>query len=255
MDILKQNLINLGLSEEEIVVYLSTLEHGSATALELARNTGIPRTTVYLLIDSLLEKKLVSLSADAKKKQYVPASPEELIHLAQVKKEQMQETLHSLRDELPQLHALYRLYHNQPKIQYYKGKNEIIKLFEESLKQERIYMYFLSKEYTSYFGPYLKTYRDELKRAMCYTKEILSETVDNLEYQKHENTVRNQIVLLPQSGVINIDSIIYGEKIVTITYKDGSPHATVICDKDIQYFEVVKFNALWSTCKSSDTQQ
>lgn len=254
MDTFKQNLINLGLSEEEIFVYLSTLEHGSATVLELARNTGIPRTTVYLLIDSLIDKKLLKLSSDAKKKQYLPASPDDLIHLAQVKKEQLQETLHSLREDLPQLHALYRLYHTQPKIQYYHGKSEIVKLFEESLKYEKIYLYLLSGEFTSYFGSYAHSYRTACKKTMCYTKEILSKTVDNLQYQKENNSVRNQIVLLSQEDVVKIDSIIYGEKTVTLTYKDGHPHATVICDKDIQFFEVLKFNAFWNSCKTSDIQ-
>jgi len=254
MDILKQNLINLGLSEEEILVYLSALEHGTVTVLELARNTGIPRTTVYLLIDSLVEKKLLVLGSGEKKKHYLPASPEDLIRLAQLKKEQMQETLHSLRDELPQLHALYRLYHTQPRIQYYQGKNEIIKLFAEALKEEKIYLYLLSQDFTSYFGSYLKTFRDEFKKRMCYTKEILSESVANLQYQKENNSMRNQIILLSQSDVINIDSMIYGDKIAFLTYKDGQLHATVVCDKDIEYFEVIKFNAVWSACKLPEVQ-
>ncbi len=255
MDTFKQNLINLGLSEEEILVYLSTLDNGSATVLELARNTGIPRTTVYLLIDSLTDKKLLKLSSDTKKKQYLPASPEDLIHLAQAKKEQMQETLHSLRAELPQLHALYRLYHTQPKIQYYSGKSEIIKLFEESLNYDRIYLYLISSDFSSYFGSYANTYRTAFKKAMCYTREILSRTVENLQYQKENNSVRNQIVLLSQEDVANVDTLIYGEKTIIITYKDSHPHATVICDKDIQFLEVLKFNAFLRSCEIPDTQR
>lgn len=249
MDSFKQNLFNLGLSEEEVIVYLSALEHGSATALELARNTGIPRTTVYLLIDSLLGKQLLSHSSDEKKKSYFPASPDELVKMAQHKKEKMQETLHSMRADLPQLHALYHLYHAKPKVNYYNGKSEIIKLFEESLKEERIYIYQLSQDFTSYFGPYLNTYREEVKKKMRYTKEILAETVDNLQYKKSNDSVRNQIKLLSQKDVINIDSLLYGDKNIILTYKEGQPHATVICDKDIVFFEVLKFNALWNECE------
>ncbi|QQS44682.1 hypothetical protein IPM65_03750 [Candidatus Roizmanbacteria bacterium] len=255
MDNLKQNLINLGLSEEEITIYLSTLEHGSATPLELARNTGIPRTTVYLLIDSLVDKKLLSLSSDMKKKQYIPTSPEGLIHLAQIKKEQMQETLHSLRTELPQLHALYRLYHTQPKIAYYQGTDEIIKLFKEAVKHEKIYLYVLSQEFASFFGTPMNTFRDEVRKGMLYTKEILSETVENLQYQKDKSSIRNQVILLPKSDVINIDSLLFGDKVIFLTYKNGQPHATVINDKDIQSFEAIKFNVIWHSLSLSESKE
>ena len=68
MDTLHNNLITLGLSDEEIQVYLAALEHGSISVLEIAKATNIPRTTVYLLIDSLVKHGLLKLMVKGKKR-------------------------------------------------------------------------------------------------------------------------------------------------------------------------------------------
>ncbi len=247
MDTLRDNLHTLGVTDEETTIYLSALEHGSVTVLELARNTGIPRTTVYLLIESLLEKKLLLLSSDEKKKLYTPAPPEELIHLAQRKKEKLQETVHSLRSDLPQLQALFSLHHHKPKVSYYEGLEEVKKIFESSLQFEKIYVYLLSSGSSTYFGSYLGEYRNALRNKMRYSREILNQSIENLHYMKKENNVRNEVVLLSQQYDINIDILMYGDKLAYITYKNDLPQALVIDDKDIQYMEKIKFNLIWDT--------
>src|SRR3990167_10558989 len=120
MDNFKNNLKILGLAGEEITIYLTALEQGNTTVLELARITKIPRTTVYLIIDSLVEKSLLQLTADGKRKLYIPASPAEILGLAKRKNDQLNKTINSLSEELPQLQALYNISHKKPKIRYYE---------------------------------------------------------------------------------------------------------------------------------------
>src|SRR3989344_2721593 len=103
MDLVRKHLKTLDLTEEEINVYINSLETGASTVLEFAQNTGIPRTTVYLLVDSLIEKGLMNLQIEGKKKRYLPASPQELILLAQRKQEQYKQTAKALESDLSQL--------------------------------------------------------------------------------------------------------------------------------------------------------
>lgn len=56
---IKQNLQVLGLDSFETTVYLSLLEHGSQTHLQLSRNSGVNRSKVYRCLERLKEKKLV----------------------------------------------------------------------------------------------------------------------------------------------------------------------------------------------------
>ena len=59
MEFLKNNLLQLGLTEEESIIYIDSIETQATTVLEYAQNTGIPRTTVYLLVESLIKKGLL----------------------------------------------------------------------------------------------------------------------------------------------------------------------------------------------------
>ena len=57
---IKELLKSLKFSEKEAKVYLALLELGSAKAHDIARKTGINRTTVYDLLEILLHRGLIS---------------------------------------------------------------------------------------------------------------------------------------------------------------------------------------------------
>ena len=56
-------LIKLGLAEDEAKTYLAALEAGTATVAQIAINSGIPRSSTYLLVEQLLKKGLLSQSS------------------------------------------------------------------------------------------------------------------------------------------------------------------------------------------------
>jgi len=245
MDTLKNNLQTLGITEEEIVVYITALEQGSTTILELARSTKIPRTTVYLLIDSLTEKGLLSLTAQGKKKLYVPASPEDLIEMAESKKQALAHTVDLLKSELPQLQALYNLSHQKPKIRYYEGVAEVKKIYEDTLFAEKIYVHRMSKDAILVMGEYLKKYFVRVIRKMIHTKEMVNSSLEDKKYQEEYSTSRNQIICLPEKYQTNTDYLIYGDTVAFITYKDRVPVGVVISDPEIARFEKIRFLIVW----------
>lgn len=245
MDTLKHNLNTLGLSEEEISVYISALSSGSITVLELARITKIPRTTVYLLIDSLTEKGLLHLTADCKKKFYVPASPSELIIMATKKREQLEKSIASLDRELPQLQALYNVSHQKPKIRYYEGVEEVKKIYEDSLSAEKIYFQHMSEKGRGLMGEYGEKYWARLMQKMIHTKQIIAENDKNRAYIQNEPTQRNQIICIPAKYSTTIDYIIYADTVAFITYKESIPVGVVISDPEIVHFEKVRFMMVW----------
>lgn len=77
-----EELTKLGLSKGESRVYLACLENKGLSVVDLARITGITRTTLYTPINSLLKKKLLSYVV-SKKRKLLRAAPlkmlEELI--------------------------------------------------------------------------------------------------------------------------------------------------------------------------------
>jgi sugar-specific transcriptional regulator TrmB len=71
-------LQSLGLTKYEARVYIALLKVASATASEIHEISGVPRASVYTVIDQLLNKGLVSVSQSAPKR-FAAYSPEDAI--------------------------------------------------------------------------------------------------------------------------------------------------------------------------------
>jgi len=71
-------LKSLGLTKYEARVYIALLKVANATASEIHEISGVPRASVYTIIDQLLEKGLVSVSQSAPKR-FAAYSPEDAI--------------------------------------------------------------------------------------------------------------------------------------------------------------------------------
>jgi sugar-specific transcriptional regulator TrmB len=100
----KLNII--GLSKDEARIYIALLENVS-TYLELARNTGISRSTVYRNIESLRLKGLVHVSVDESYgKNIAPADPSVLENLLVDKEINLAQQRAAISDTLPVLRQI-----------------------------------------------------------------------------------------------------------------------------------------------------
>lgn len=249
MELLIKHLKVLGLSEEEIQIYLTSLEKNSDTVLELAQNTGIPRTTVYLLVDSLLEKGLLRETIDGKKKKYKPASPSELVLLAKKKEEEFSKTAKQLEATLPQIHALYNREHGKPTISVKKGKQGVKEVFENALQADTIYMQFTSSTGRSIMNDIGEDFYEKCLEKMIATRQIILNSAKNVEFKATYGNSRNQIVLIDQRYAAEVDYMIFNNKVVYMTYKEDNPFVICIEDMQIAYFEKVRYNILFDSLR------
>lgn len=56
---IEEILNKIGLDEKEVIVYLSVLKYSKITASELTKKTKFKRTTIYAVLERLLDKKLI----------------------------------------------------------------------------------------------------------------------------------------------------------------------------------------------------
>jgi sugar-specific transcriptional regulator TrmB len=71
-------LKSLGLTKYEALVYIALLKVASATASEIHESSGVPRASVYTVIDQLLDKGLVSVSQSSPKR-FAAFSPDDAV--------------------------------------------------------------------------------------------------------------------------------------------------------------------------------
>jgi HTH-type transcriptional regulator, sugar sensing transcriptional regulator len=72
------SLKSLGMTKYEALVYIALLRVMSATASEIHESSGVPRASVYPVIDQLLDKELVSVSQSVPKR-FAAIPPQEAI--------------------------------------------------------------------------------------------------------------------------------------------------------------------------------
>jgi sugar-specific transcriptional regulator TrmB len=77
MDKIVEYLAELGLSQKEACVYVALLEINRGTAYAIAKQSGLKRPTVYLLLDELRKKGLVLKVPHAKNQIFLAKDPEE----------------------------------------------------------------------------------------------------------------------------------------------------------------------------------
>ncbi len=90
----------LGFTQYEARVYLSLLEHYPVTGYELSKQSGVPASKIYQVLNRLKERDIV-LVLDEEPVRYVPHPPEEVLaHLRQ----RYLDSLNYLQTELEQLY-------------------------------------------------------------------------------------------------------------------------------------------------------
>ncbi len=242
---LKQNLLSVGLTDEEILVYFATLQPHTESILKIAQQTGIPRTTVYILIENLIEKGFIREVAEGKKKHYYPAPPEKIIQYATTKKQQFTDVISQLQQNIPAIQALYNFQHTKPLLKYFEGNQMIAKLLQSTIGDEELCLHLMSEEGSQILETELEEYRATIVRHLIPTREIVSDSLVNHHAMKSYASARNRIKYLSSSYATNVDYILYSQGMIMITYKNEIPMAVSLEDKYIMQFETVRFNLLW----------
>lgn len=123
---LSKDLQNIGLSEKESKVYLASLELAQANINQLAKKSGIKRTTIYDIIESLKEKGLISVTKKGKKTLYFAEDPRAL-------EKQLDERKNSLQKIMPELLSITNLMDKKPVIRFFEGIEGIKEVYKDTL--------------------------------------------------------------------------------------------------------------------------
>ena len=128
---LEKYLQDLGLTDKEAIIYLALLQVDGATALDLSKKTKINRSTVYVVIESLSKKGLVSETTVGKKTQFQAEPPERLETYIERRRAQFEEQSSRIKDVIPQIKSIQRDTGERPVVKYFEGREGIISLLEE----------------------------------------------------------------------------------------------------------------------------
>ena len=105
---------------------MAVLELGEGNIQDISKKSGVKRTTVYDILNSLKEKKLISSINKGKKAVFSAEDPRKLDGQLDEKKE-------TLKKILPELLSITNLLDKKPTIKFYEGDEGIKEVYKDTL--------------------------------------------------------------------------------------------------------------------------
>ncbi len=119
--VITTQLIRFGLDEVEVQIYLSLLEGGMKTPLDLSRETSINRSKIYRYIDRLREKRLLEETDKGRGLRLKAASPDSLQLLILERENELKQQKEALPELLKELVSLPVTGRSGFEIKHYHG--------------------------------------------------------------------------------------------------------------------------------------
>lgn len=130
----KSILAEIGLSKNEIKIYLSLLKLGSTTTGAIIKQTGIHNSKVYDGLERLAIKGLVTHVIVANTKHFKAVDPERLLDFLEDKKKTISEQEKEIKKYLPQLKHFQKIGGNDTEAEIFKGWKGMETVFNEGIK-------------------------------------------------------------------------------------------------------------------------
>lgn len=233
---MKTQLGKLGLTENEIKVYLKLLELGPSLAGTISRKTGIHRRTVYDITERLIEKGLIGYISNNNRRYFEATSPEQF-------KELVKEQESIVEDILPDLMKQYNFKQDKKSTSFYRGKRGLKAVFEDQLSQkEELYIIGGSAQAYDTLKFYFPHYDRERKKKKINAKIIFNHEAKKLKL----NIPLSKIKYLPKELSTPSATNIYGDTVSIILWGED-PFAIVIRDKEVAKSYKNYFTLLWKS--------
>ena len=240
---IKAFLESYGLEKNEVTVYLFLLENQDRPAYIIAKETSIPRTTVYKISDSLIKKGLISSWIKNGVKHFSAENPEILRRNLDNKRAQIEQVL-------PELASMFSAISIHPSAKLYEGKEGVKHVFEQMLdtikakKLKRIYAY-TDHKLTEQFPKYFKSWRNRKNKTNAFTYLIVPNgTPMNVDYMSDNN---RETRILPEQFPFDGAIDICGSLIAFFSFKEKEVYSITIESKIIADMLTQFFMYMWST--------
>lgn len=243
---MEEKLKLLGLTENEIKVYLFVLENNKSTGTEIRRKTGIANSRVYAALDNLLQKGIITYEKRQKGKLYSALEPN-------VIKEVMKERMQKIEEVIPFLKAIQSKEKTETETAVFEGfqgfKSALYKLVEACPERETIDIIGFSNQ--AYKNEKLAALLRDVNKVSKKKKHRFRMILDNKQNRFFEQRKRESLgqIKFMEKGFRSPAAIDIFRDYVFILLWEETPYAFVIKNKNIADGFRIYFGFLWKMAK------
>ena len=229
-------LERLGLGKLEVKVYLALLKLGESSVLEVSRKAKIERTHTYGILESLIEKGLVSFVTENKSRKFKASDPERILH-------QLKEKEAALMEVLPKLRKMSQLKEKkEPTVEVFRGTRGMKAMVNEILEIKKDYCILSEDIRNPKLNFFITHFMKSLERESIHERLLLKKRVDII---KSKNTT---IRFLPEKYSYHATTVIYGDMVGIIICSEPFLSIRIkskeLADTYRSYFEI-----MWAVSK------
>jgi sugar-specific transcriptional regulator TrmB len=256
LDIILKFLSYLNLDLDESKVYLSLLENGEQTILEISRTKKISRTNVYRIVDRLKNVGIVKEVTDTTGKKYIyPESVEKLEVLVR----EQESRVEYLRNIIPELKKIvpssHSISHESTNVKLYENKKGMEQILWNILSAESECYAFLLKELEEvYDEQFLEKWKQHFRFKKLKLNELISSNalMRKLKFSRNAEygiDVETKYIIKDLLD-INSQMFIYDDKIAFFHFHESQLLGIEI--QDSRYAELQKqlFNLAWTKAEN-----
>jgi len=245
------SLEKFGFSPKESKIYLTALELGSSSVIQIAQKARINRGTTYDILESLIKKGLISYFIKGKKRYFAAEKPERLLDVLEnqrkellTKEEEIEKRQQEIKELLPELRSIYNLPTEKPKVRFFEGKEGILNIYEEILQEtDEVWFYGAFKDLFHVFPNFISMIKRQIKAGLKI-RDLVTRSKEALKVRVLYKKPKQEMRFLPKGLGLTTDNMIYGNKFAMISFGQKM-HGVVIESREIVQTQRKIFEILW----------
>lgn len=236
-----KTLEKIGLSKNEIKVYLALLKEGSSSVSDISKKVNMHRVNIYDTLERLKRKGLIGSVIKMNKNYFEAAHPDKIKEMVDEKEEEIKE----IKSLLPELNKYYNSYKKNHEIFSFKGILGVKTILNDVIKSRPIEILNLgSTKSMENFPSLVDIWNSERVRKKIPIKIITSKKIKpNLKRQKLQ-----KIKFIDKPFDAFTSTLVYEGKVAILMWLE-EPIAIRIDSAELAETYRNYFNSLWKNAE------
>ena len=244
---MEEELKLLGLNDIDIKIYLILLKLGESSASEIANKAGIPRASVYDILERLAKEGLVSYNLRDFKKYFSVADPKTIV-------ENLEYKTKKIKDILPELEKSKGLMPSSPKSEVYEGIKGLQTILNMMLLEKEFFIIGASGKSREVLPFFIERWHKERIKRKIKVKIIYNDTIEIRAYLKKSKDSLGigkgwNYKFLKMEHHSPLMTLVFGDNVALIMWRKDNPSAILIQNKDIADTYKQYILKLWGIAK------
>jgi len=206
-------LESIGLSKNEVIIYLDLVRMGKSSAMSLSKRTKIHRSNIYDTLEKLIEKGIVFYSTKENSKLFYPLNPKDL--LGYVKQKEF-----DLKKIIPKIEEIHNKPYEDRRVTISEGIPAIKSIFSKILRLKKpIFEFGVPKNKPDILGGFLINFHKQRVKRKIPIQLIYNMGTDKIikELNRFNHTEARYLPSLYNS---NVSTIICANKTIFIFWEE-----------------------------------